>query len=114
MMTRYPWVLAVLSLAAMPQACTIAVITQPSGGTGASEGNGGGQGTGGGTPIPADQCNPVTGAGCPADGSACDLAMSGGYFQCFPPPNTVGVCGVCDGDTLFCGANLTCVEAPSA
>ena len=33
-MTRYPWVLAVLSLAAMPQACTIAVI-QPPDGTGA-------------------------------------------------------------------------------
>jgi hypothetical protein len=115
MMTRYPWVLAVLavlSLAAMPQACTIAVVTQPNG-NGGSVGSGGGEGAGGGAPITADQCNPVTGAGCASDGSACDLDMSG-YFQCFPPPNTVDVCGECNGDSLTCGPNLTCIGVSGA
>jgi hypothetical protein len=107
-MTRYPWVLAVLSLAALPLACTLSVASQGPGGAGAA-GVGGGAGTG-----PGDMCNPVTGAGCAADGSACDLDMNSGFFTCFPPPNTIGVCGVCDGNTATCGPDLTCIEVSGA
>jgi len=80
-------------------------------GPGPGGGYGGGYGGGGGPGPGADLCNPVTNAGCPSDGSACDLDASG-YFACFPPPNPVAICGSCDSSAgPFCGPELTC--APS-
>jgi hypothetical protein len=119
-MARHSWVLAALVMATAPVACAIELAgpTGPGGsgepsGTGAS-GFGGSEATGGetgsgGDDIGADQCNPVTGVGCPADGSTCDLDVGSGHFACFPPPNTIDVCGACDDSTTFCGSDLTCV-----
>ncbi len=101
-MSRYPWVLAVLSvlsLAGLPAACT------------SSDGAGG---TGGGSTITADECNPVTGAGCTGEGAACDLDDGSGYFVCFPPPNTAAACGTCDDSSTTCGQSLTCIQTASA
>lgn len=125
-MPRASWILPALVLAAAPVACFVAVDSSggPGGNNGptgsgsgtatggagsgtASGGAGGGAATGGGS-ASGDQCNPVTGAGCPSDGSTCDLATSG-IFVCFPPPNTVDVCGACDDNAAFCGSDLTCV-----
>jgi hypothetical protein len=61
----------------------------------------------------ADQCNPVTGAGCPAGGYACDFEASSGYFLCYPPPNPVAVCGSCSDISSACGTGLSCVLQPS-
>lgn len=87
------------------------VITEV-GGNGNSNGNGGGIGQGGngnGGGQTGDTCNPVTDDGCPTDGTTCDLAPSG-FFGCYPPPNTVDVCGTCDPTNgPFCGPDLTCV-----
>jgi hypothetical protein len=115
-MTKHPWILAVLLLGATPLACFVSLGGEngPSGPWGSGDfggssgsGMGGSKGTGGGS-VKGDQCNPVTAAGCPSDGSTCDLDPTG-YFTCFPPPNNVDVCGVCDDNTMFCGADLTCV-----
>jgi hypothetical protein len=71
-----------------------------------------GMGQGGSGAIDVE-CNPITGEPCPAD-LACDLvieqsAFSG--FQCYPPPNTVAVCGACDSlDGPFCNNGLTCIS----
>jgi hypothetical protein len=71
----------------------------------------GDNGGGSGGPNPSnDQCNPVTGAGCPSGGYTCDLDPSG-FFACFPPPNGVDVCGSCDNENgPFCSPELTCVQ----
>lgn len=100
---RYPWIAAALVLATVPVACMINVPDSGAGGSGGGGGNGYGGSIGGG-----DACNPVSGDGCSANGSACNLAPSG-YFACFPPPDTVAVCGACDNDTRYCAAGLTCV-----
>ncbi len=115
-MTKRSWILAALVLGAAPAACEVTFGgPNDQGGTGNFSGAGasgfGGSGSGagnGGGSVSGDQCNPVTGDGCPADGSTCDRATTG-FFSCFPPPNTVDVCGSCDDATLFCGSDLTCV-----
>jgi len=94
-MTRALWVLAFLPLAGLPFACT------------SSDGQA--QGSGGGAAILADECNPVSGAGCLAAGSDCDVDFGSGFFVCYPPPNAVDVCGTCDLDSMTCAANLTCL-----
>jgi hypothetical protein len=105
-MARLPWILlATVSLAVTPVACFV-VDDNPEGG-GAGPGFGG-HGTGGSV-VSGDACNPVTGDGCPTDGSTCDFNGNTGYFACFPPPNGVAVCGDCDNATAFCSAELTCV-----
>ena len=51
-------------------------------------------------------CNPVVGAECTGDGSACDNGLDG--FDCYIKPNTVGLCGRCDDEDLSCANGLTC------
>jgi hypothetical protein len=110
-MVKVPWkfIVVVGMTAAAPFACVV-VDDGPPADVGAfgRDGNntGGSNSTGGPT---ADECNPVTGAGCPADGSACDLDDKSGHFVCFSPPNNVPVCGACDNVTAFCSTNLTCL-----
>jgi hypothetical protein len=105
-----------VTLAVSPVACFFTGDAGPGGpgGTGAwtSSGPGGTGGGGhGGSKGGSDQCNPVTNAGCPTDGSTCDF--NGSSFVCFPPPNSVDVCGSCDTTNgPFCGAGLSCVELP--
>jgi hypothetical protein len=108
---KLAWILVgtVATLAMAPLACVIESDPYGPGGTGAGLGYGGGTGTGAG-PV-GDQCNPVTAAGCPSDGSTCDLDQTTGYFVCFGPPNSVDVCGACDDSTTFCGAGLTCIPS---
>jgi hypothetical protein len=77
-------------------------------GTGSGAGGGNVNGGGGSGTTTGDECNPVTNAGCPSDGTTCD-ADNTGRFVCFPPPNSVPECGPCDGTTTFCGPDLTCV-----
>jgi hypothetical protein len=123
-MTKRAWLLAVLSVTVAPVACVVSLGGPEGpggseaggpGGPGGGHGFGGHSGSGGHASSGGDTCNPVTGAGCPSDGTTCDLGQSG-FFQCFPPPNTVDVCGVCDDAQSFCGSDLTCVlpsDAPS-
>jgi hypothetical protein len=58
------------------------------------------------TPV---SCNPVTNEGCDsAGGEACDHSSSG--FSCFPAPNDVVQCDVCDEmNGPFCEAGHTCL-----
>jgi hypothetical protein len=59
--------------------------------------------------VAADTCNPITNDGCGTDGSACDLGLSQGTFQCFPPPNSAQLCGVCDDSKgPYCAPGLHC------
>jgi len=106
-MATYPWILTALVLAAAPIGCVVTLGGPDGSGGFGGNGAGGGNGNGGSAPS-GDQCNPVTGNGCASDGSTCDLGPTG-YFACFPPPNSVDVCGACDGVTAFCGSDLTCV-----
>lgn len=84
-----------------------------SGGTGGLGGAGGeaggapgGAGGAGGDDV--TRCNPVTGEPCLV-GSPCDLAVTPGNFECYPPPASVAVCGACGVE--FCANGLTCVPA---
>jgi hypothetical protein len=119
-MAKLAWMVvgAVVTLGAMPMACLVVDDTPGHTSFGAGAGNatgnfGGSQGTGGtlgsGGSSGGGECNPVTGAGCPSDGSSCDLDSTTGMFACFGPPNTAVVCGSCDDTTTFCGSGLTCV-----
>ena len=58
------------------------------------------------TPV---SCNPVTNEGCnAAGGEACDHSPTG--FSCFPAPNDVVQCDVCDEKNgPFCEAGHTCL-----
>ncbi|MDW8251070.1 MAG: hypothetical protein RMJ98_17385, partial [Myxococcales bacterium] len=60
------------------------------------------------------QCNPVTNEGCDtAAGEACDFGING--FQCYPAPNTLGLCEKCGGeDELSCKGGLTCAGGKCA
>jgi hypothetical protein len=94
--------LGAVALALGPVACVWTVDDGPGafgGGNSSSSSSGASAG---------DSCNPVTAEGCPTDGSTCDIGPNG-FFQCFPPPNTVDACGTCDNQTAFCGPELTCV-----
>jgi hypothetical protein len=58
-------------------------------------------------------CNPIGGVNsggaakeCPA-ASACDY--DGAAFSCYPPPNTIALCGACDNQSTFCADGLTCL-----
>ncbi len=94
-MTRALWILALLvSLAALPFACTSSA---------------GDVGDGGGTTVTKDECNPVTSAGCSAAGDDCDIDFGSGFFVCYGPPNPVGVCGECSDDGATCAAGMTCL-----
>lgn len=56
-----------------------------------------------------DTCNPITNNGCGSDGTACDLAPANGTFECFPPPNSAQICGVCDNTkSPYCAPGLHC------
>jgi hypothetical protein len=62
--------------------------------------------------VAKDTCNPITNDGCGTDGSACDLGTSQGTFQCFQPPNTAQLCGVCDNvKGPYCAPGLHCFAA---
>jgi hypothetical protein len=93
-MKRALWVLALLSLAGLPFACTSTT---------------GADGAGGGTSVSSDECNPVTSAGCVGAGTDCDIDFGSGFFVCYAPPNTVAVCGECSDDGSTCSAGLTCL-----
>jgi hypothetical protein len=97
-MKRYSWALAILTLAALPPACS----------SSSSSGGYGGQSPDAGDGVSADQCNPVTNDGCTTAGAVCDLDPASGFFVCYGPPNTAGVCDACDANTT-CGPGLTCV-----
>ncbi len=107
-MARLSWIFvgAVVTLVAAPVGCFFVNDNGP-GGVGPG-GVGGSFGAGGGS-APTDECNPVTAAGCPSDGYTCDFDQNSGLFKCFPPPNSVAVCGACDQAASFCAAELTCV-----
>lgn len=121
MAIRY-WILGALTLAIAPAGCVITASTPDGSGghTSTYRGTGGtapstvGGGGGGGAAATGDTCNPVTGTGCPADGSTCDMDSVSGYFTCFPPPNAVTVCGSCDVTAQFCGDRASCVIATGA
>jgi hypothetical protein len=107
MMTGYPWVLAVLSLAGLPLACS-------SSGSSASSSSGAGGADADGGLATADECNPITGAGCTGEGSVCDISYTTGFFICYPPPNDVGVCSVCSVPTMNCEQGSTCIQTTSS
>jgi hypothetical protein len=58
-------------------------------------------------------CNPIGGVNAGgaakecAAGSACDY--DGAAFGCYPPPNTIALCGACNNQSTFCADGLTCV-----
>jgi hypothetical protein len=58
-------------------------------------------------------CNPVTNDSCAAD-EACDLNVQTGFFECFPPDNTVIQCGACDVNGPFCTGTLHCFNQQCA
>jgi hypothetical protein len=59
--------------------------------------------------VGGSECDPVTGAPCKLGaGETCDYSNARGSFACFPGPNPAGFCEFCDGDTVTCGAGLTC------
>lgn len=73
---------------------------------GATSGGAGGGGGAGGESV--TRCNPVTGEPCLV-GSPCDLAVTPGNFECYPPPAAVAVCGDCT--LAYCANGLTCVPS---
>jgi hypothetical protein len=122
-MARTSWILAtgLIVAASAPIGCFFVGDDGNSGGPGGQ--NAGGTAAGYGTstssgagPL-ADSCDPVTAAGCPSDGSTCDLnsdanSSTYGTFVCFNGPNTVDVCGACDASQgFYCGAELTCITS---
>jgi hypothetical protein len=53
-------------------------------------------------------CNPVTNEGCNAGaGEACDVNAEDG-FECFPAPNTQGLCEECSDTVGYCQGGMTC------
>lgn len=59
--------------------------------------------------FPKVGCNPVTNAGCPDDGSGCDLGADG-HFYCFgdAAANYSAGCEICSNSILWCQPGLRC------
>jgi hypothetical protein len=65
--------------------------------------------------APMDQCNPVTGNGCPSVDFSCELVYPG-MFVCIPPYGVVSkLCQTCSYEMPpYCGAGFRCLPGMSS